>query len=142
MKPIQRNLREYKYITIWTEEDDDILISSYQPKLKVDIDIAKELVASRLDYSGGKPKFTLIDFTNVGSATKEAREYMNDPNGGLKGVLAGAFLANNAVATLFINLFLKINKPAIPARFFTKKEDAINWLQSIKSKIEISSLNM
>jgi hypothetical protein len=134
MKPIQRNLKEYKYITIWTEDDDDILISSYQPKLKVDIDIARELVASRLDYSNGKPKFTLIDFTNIGTATKEARGYMNDPNGGLKGVLGGAFLANNAVATLFINLFLKINKPPIPARFFTKKEDALDWLQMVKSK--------
>jgi hypothetical protein len=133
MKPIQRNLKEYKYITIWIEDDDDILISSYQPRLKVDIEIARELVNSRLDYANGKPKYTLIDFTNVGSATKEARDFMNDTEGGLKGVLGGAFLANNAVATLFINLFLKINRPPVPARFFTNKEDALNWLKKIKS---------
>jgi hypothetical protein len=134
MKPIQRNLKEYKYITIWMEEDNDILISSYQPKLNVDIAIARELVSSRLEYANGKSKYTLIDFTNVGSATKEARDFMNSPDGGLKGVLGGAFLANNAVAALFINLFLKINKPPVPARFFTSKEDALTWLKKIKSE--------
>jgi hypothetical protein len=137
MKPIRRNVKQYEFITIWLEEEDDILISTYRPGLKVDIDIAHSLVNSRLDYAGGQPKFMLIDFTNVGTATREARLYMNDPNGGLKGVLAGAFLANNAVATLLINLFLKINKPSVPARFFTDKTDAINWLKRLKTEREI-----
>jgi hypothetical protein len=137
MKPIRRNVKQYEFITIWLEEDEDILISTYKPGLKVDINIAHSLVNSRLDYTGGQPKFMLIDFTNVGAATREARLYMNDPNGGLMGVLAGAFLANNAVATLFINLYLKINKPSVPARFFTNKADAIEWLKRLKMERKI-----
>jgi hypothetical protein len=74
----------------------------------------------------------LIDFSNLKSATKEARDYMNDPEGGLKGLVGGAFLSNSIVATVFINLYLKINKPVIPAKFFTKKAEALNWLNELR----------
>jgi hypothetical protein len=43
-------------------------------------------------------------------------------------------LSNNVVATLFINLYLKINNPVIPARFFTNREEAIKWLNRIKTE--------
>jgi len=135
MKVQQKNRKSYPYITVWTEEDqDDILISSYQPGLHVDINIARDLINSRLDYCQGKPMYVLIDFTNVKSVTKEAREYMNHPEGGLKGVLGGAFLSGNVVATLFVNLYLKLSAPVIPAKFFTKRADAITWLKELKEK--------
>jgi hypothetical protein len=130
---MQVNKKEYEYITIWTEEENDILISTYQPGLSVDLDIAMELVKCRLDYSQGKPMYLLIDFTNVKSVTKEARDYMNSPEGGLKGIIGGAFLSNNVVATVFINLYFRINKPTVPAKFFNNKEEAIIWLKKLKN---------
>lgn len=143
MKPIRKNLKEYQYITIWTEDDDDILLSIYrQSNLKMDIDVARSLIESRLDYSLGKPIYTLIDVTNVKSTTKEARDYMNSPDGGLRGILAGAFLSNNVVATLVINLFLKVNPPPIPAKFFTNKEEALKWLKRIKGEKENALLEL
>jgi hypothetical protein len=130
----RRNFKEYKTVSFWKEKDDDIVFFKYSPKLEMDIEIAKEIVRSRLEYTGGTPTYTLIDFTNVHLVTKEARDYMNDPAGGLKGILGGAFLSNNLVTTLFINLYLRINKPSVPAKFFTKKEEAVNWLNEIKNK--------
>ena len=129
---MQKNLKEYKYITIWTEDDEDILISSYKPHLEIDVEIARDLVRCRLDYSNQKSKYLLIDFTNVKSVTKEARDYMNSPEGGLKGILGGAFLSNNAVAAFFVNLYFKINKPSIPARFFSDRSEALDWLKKMK----------
>jgi hypothetical protein len=130
--------REYRYINVWSEDSDiDIIFGSYSPRLEIDIEIAKELVKNRIEFSDGVPSYALIDFSNVKSVTKEARDYMNDPEGGLKGVLGGAFLSNNVVATLFINLYLKINKPIVPAKFFTNKKDALEWLRTIRSKKSI-----
>ncbi|MFM9838606.1 MAG: hypothetical protein ACKVOQ_10105 [Cyclobacteriaceae bacterium] len=130
--------REYRYINVWSEDSDiDIIFGSYSPRLEIDIEIAKELVKNRIEFSDGVPAYALIDFSNVKSVTKEARDYMNDPEGGLKGVLGGAFLSNNVVATLFINLYLKINKPIVPAKFFTNKKDALEWLRTIRSKKSI-----
>jgi hypothetical protein len=106
----------------------------YSPYLEINIEIAKEIVNSRLDYSQKKSVYTLIDFTNVKSVTKEARDYMNSPDGGLKGILGGAFLSNSVVATLFINLYLKVSRPVVPARFFTDKEEAVKWLRKIKTE--------
>ena len=126
--------QQFKYTSFWKEAEDNILFWDYTPKIEIDISIAKELVKNRLEYSKGEPMYTLIDFTNVQSATKEARDYMNSPDGGLKGILGGAFLSNSIVSNVFINLYLKINKPSIPAKFFTKREDAISWLKDLKKR--------
>lgn len=128
----KRDYKEYKAVSFWKEKDDDIIFFKYAPQLEMSIEIAKDIVRSRLEYTNGKPTYTLIDFTNVQVVTKEARDYMNDPEGGLKGILGGAFLSNNLVTTLFINLYLRINKPTIPAKFFTKKDEAIDWLKELK----------
>ena len=127
------NNKKYKYITIWADDSyPDTIFGIYSPKLEIDIRIAKKLVDDRLDFTQGKPVYTLIDFTNVKSVTKEARDYMNSPEGGLRGLLGGAFLSNSVVATLFVNLYLKVNNPTIPAKLFTRKEEAIKWLTKIK----------
>ena len=130
----KRDYREYKYTFFWKEEEDDILFFKYSPNLEMDISIAREIVKDRLEYSKGKPTYTLIDGTNIKSATKETRDYMNSPEGGLKGILGGAFLSNSMVSTVVVNLFLKISKPSVPAKFFTKKEDALAWLKELKKK--------
>ena len=126
---------EYRHITVYTEDAyPDVVFGVYTPKLEINLDIARELIEDRLTFSKGNPVYTLIDFTNVKSVTKEARDFMNSPEGGLKGLLGGAFLSNNVVATLFINLFLKISRPSIPAKVFTNRGEALNWLQQIQAE--------
>jgi hypothetical protein len=125
--------KEYERISFWKIEN-DILLFKYAPKTEIDIDTAKQMVNDRLDYTSGKSIYALIDFTNVKSVTKEARDYMNSPTGGLRGIAGGAFLSNNVVATLFINLYLKVSNPSIPAKFFTSQRDALRWLQLIKTE--------
>ena len=129
----KRDIKEYRTTTFWKEEEEGIIFFKYSPKLEISIDVAKEIVANRLEYCDGKPNYTLIDFTNVKSVTKEARDYMNNPEGGLKGIMGGAFLSNNVVATLFVNLYLKVNNPTIPAKFFTDRSEALSWLKKIKT---------
>jgi hypothetical protein len=102
--------------------------------------VAKEIVESRLNYTKGRSVYTLIDFSNVKSVTKEARDYMNSPEGGLKGILGGAFLSNSVVATLFVNLYLKISNPSIPAKFFTSEKDALWWLMKTKNTMVVPVL--
>jgi hypothetical protein len=131
--------QEFRYATLSKFADhEDIMFAIYEPKLEINIEIAHELVENRMQFSENKHHYILIDFTNVKSVTKEARDFMNDPKGGLRGILGGAFLSNNVVATLFVNLYLKVNRPTTPARFFTSKADAMNWL--VKTKIDNAQL--
>jgi hypothetical protein len=130
----RNNYKEYEYSSYWTEDDNAILFLEYKPNLIIDLDAAKEIVRTRLEYTQGKSTYILIDFTNVKSVSKGARDYMNDTKGGLTGILGGAFLSNNMVGNLFINLYLNINKPSVPAKFFTNKNDALYWLNKIKTE--------
>src|SRR5258708_1088205 len=129
----KHNYKEYRTTSFWTEESGEIIFFKYAPKLEIHIEVAKEIVESRLHFTDGKSVYTLIDFSNVKSVTKEARDYMNSPEGGLKGILGGAFLSSSIVATLFVNLYLKVSNPSIPAKFFTSEEDAVGWLRKIKT---------
>src|SRR5258707_3896013 len=129
----KRNYKEYRTTSFWTEERADIVFFKYAPKLEINIEVAKEIVESRLHYTQGESVYTLIDFSNVKSVTKEARDYMNSPDGGLKGILGGAFLSNSVVATLLVNLYLTVSSPSIPANFFTNNEDALGWLKKIRT---------
>ena len=129
-----RDHKQYETASFWKEAEEDILFFKYSPRLEMTLDVAKEIVRSRLEYCGGASMYMVIDATNIKSATKEARDYMNSREGGLKGVLGGAFLSNNVVSTLAINLFLKVSNLPVPARFFTNKDDAIRWLRKIKAE--------
>ncbi|MEQ8363265.1 MAG: hypothetical protein RH948_10380 [Cyclobacteriaceae bacterium] len=100
----------------------------------MDLGKAKGIVQSRLEYSQGKPCYYLIDVTNLKSVTKEAREYMSDKNEGLSGVLGGAFISNKVLTTVIVNFFFNINKPSVPARFFTNRDDALIWLRKLKNQ--------
>ena len=123
---------ENDYVQIWIE--DGILFSNYKKQLVIDIGVAKQIVKDRMEFTEGKSYFILIDFTHLKSISKEARDYMNTPTGGLQGLLGGAFLSNNVVGTLFVNLYLKVSSPIIPSRFFTNKADSISWLKKIKEE--------
>jgi hypothetical protein len=127
--------KEFKTTSIWKAEgEEDIIFWNYSPALEMDITIARELVENRLQYTNGKSVYALIDVTNLKSTTKEARDFMNSKDGGLKGLLGGAFLSNSVVATLLVNLYIKVSNPTIPARFFTNREEALEWLKKIKAE--------
>jgi hypothetical protein len=128
----KRNHQQFKHTSFWKEEDDNILFWDYCPLTVIDIEIAKELVEDRLKYSEGKALYSIADVTNLKSVTKDAREYMSSPDGGLRGILGGAFLSNSIVNNMVVNLYLKMNKPSVPAKFFTKKEDAVTWVRGLK----------
>lgn len=114
------------------EISDQILFCSYKKNLILDINAAKSIVKDRLEFTEGKNYFILIDFNNLKSADKEAREYMNDPRYGLKGLLGGAFISQKTTASIFINLYLKINKPIIPTKFFSNREEGLAWLKELQ----------
>lgn len=129
----KRQLKIYRYTSIWKEDDDDDIICwEYSPNIVMDINVATELVQNRMEYTGGKNVYALVDVVNVKSITKEAREYMSHPETGSRGLLAGAFISNKPVTTMLTNLFLAINKPSVPVKFFTNKDEGLKWLKKIK----------
>ena len=116
------------------ELQDNLLIGTYKKGLKITLEIAKEVVKTRLEFIDYKPKLTLALNQGVMSMTKEARDYLASDEG-VRGVLAGAIVLDSPVGSFIGNFYLLVSKPKVPARIFTKKEDAIKWLSKFRETI-------
>jgi hypothetical protein len=114
-----------EYAQFWKEEG--ILYCTFSEKLDVDLHIAKACVRERINFSEGISYPCLIDMTNVRSVNKEAREYMAKEGSQL--IKAGALITKSSLARMIGNIFLAINKPAIPTKLFSEENAAIAWLK-------------
>jgi hypothetical protein len=110
---------------------DNIMYAEFYNSIIHDIQIAREIVEERIELFGDKSYLAVIDITNVKSATKDARKYMSCTKNGFNGIVAAAIISNKLVSMPIYNLFIKINKPEIPIKFFSNKKEAIRWLRNI-----------
>jgi hypothetical protein len=119
--------KKYPYVSCRTKSGSDIVFAEYETDLKVNLDIAKAIVTYRLEFTKNKQHYLVVDISNVKEVTAEAKEYMQHPEGGLKNILGAAFIANNPVAELLANIYVKTPMD-FEARFFRKKEEAVSWI--------------
>jgi hypothetical protein len=121
---------KYPFVKFSKEPEDDIIYVEYVKNLKVDLDVAKELVANRHDFTENKPYYLIIDVSNIKQITAEAKTYLQNPNTGLKNILGAAFIASNQVSALIANIFVKT--PNIISKFFSQKKEALLWIKELK----------
>jgi len=119
---------------VYLELHDDLLIGTYKKGLKINLEIAKEIVKARLEFTDHKPKLTLALNQGVVSMDKKARDYLSSDEG-VRGVIAGAIVLDSPVGSFLGNFYLSVSKPKVPARIFTKREDAIKWLSKFRKTI-------
>jgi len=115
--------------------ENDIVFVEFPHGLKIDLVKAKEMVASRLDLTQSKKHFVIIDISNVKEVSKEAKEFLQQSETGLKNILGAAFIASNPVATLIANIFIKAPKN-FKAKFFYNKKDAFDWICEHREKLK------
>jgi hypothetical protein len=116
---------ETTYIKIWKEGG--ILYSVFAEGLHIDIEIARKCVEARITFSRGISYPVFIDMKGIRSVTKEARDYLADEGSRL--IKGGALLVDSALTKMLGNIFLQINKPQVPLKLFTDKDEAREWLQ-------------
>jgi len=113
---------------------DDILYGVFFPGITINIDIAKEIVKTRLEYTDYVPYPMFIFDSGVVSMNKEARDYFSNKNGGMEGTIAAALLLKSVYSEFLGNFFLRITKPAMPTKVFSDEKKALEWLQQFKPK--------
>lgn len=82
---------------------------------------------------GGKKHPVLIDAGEFSSIDKEARMFSASIESNIF-TLADAIAYYNLAQKLLAEFYLKNNKPVVPTRVFSNKEDAIVWLKEIAQK--------
>lgn len=120
---------ETSYCTSWIEND--ILHHVYKPELIIDLAIAKDLVAHRLEITAGVNRPLFVDICNLVAIDGAARRYLAGPEA-IRHVSAGAIYLNNYLQFLAGSVYLKVDTPLVPSRLFIEKEKALQWLEKYK----------
>lgn len=94
----------------------------------------KELLGDLVGRKRVRIFVTTSDFTGLTpegrktAASLEANEY----------TIASAVLVNTLAKKLLFNAYLSINKPVVPTKGFTSKEEGIRWLMSMKDPSNVA----
>ncbi len=80
-------------------------------------------------FLNGKKAFILLELEGDAYTTKEARELAASPEHGTHhGAIA--FSSNKLAYKILGNMYIKINRPTAPTRFFNNRKEALHWLNS------------
>ncbi|MCD6066810.1 MAG: hypothetical protein K0S33_1636 [Bacteroidetes bacterium] len=79
----------------------------------------------------GKRMRVLMESAINTNFEKEAREFSAGEEG-QRYTLADAFIATSTAQSIFVNFYLKINRPPNPSKCFSDMDSAVQWLLSIK----------
>lgn len=118
---------ENDFVKLWIV--DGVMYGQYKPNVTIDLDAAKQIARDRLKLSNDKDYPSLVLISQVNNVTKEARDYFSTGDG-VKHMKKMALLTNSPIGRMVGNFYLTINKPTIPTKLFTSKEDALTWLKS------------
>jgi hypothetical protein len=107
---------------------DKILVGTYKKNLRINLEIAKEIVRTRLSFTGGKKMPSLILSQGVISMDRPAREYLASEEA-TQGLVASAIIVNSAFSSFLGNFFMKVNRTKMPVKIFYDISMAEKWLQ-------------
>lgn len=116
---------------VYYELQDDLLIATYKKDLKVNIDIAREIIKERHEFTSRKPVVVLVYNQGVVRMDKKAREYLSSGDG-IKGIIAAAIVVGSPFTSFMANFFVSVNKPKMPARVFSNTMEALKWLKRFR----------
>jgi hypothetical protein len=122
---------ERDFFELWIENG--IIFQTFKKDTVLNLDVSQQVVAERLKLSNHKPMPIFVDLVNVFYTDTKARKYMASKEA-VEYITAGAFLVDNEIMKLAGNIFIKIDKPYAPAKLFTDRDKAIEWLQAYKFK--------
>ena len=113
------------------ELQDDLLIGRFKKGLKITLDMAKEMIKARHEFTEYKPVVVLVYDQGVVSIDKKARDYLSSDEG-VRGFIAGAFVLDSPFDSFLGNFFLKVSKPKVPAKVFSRTDEAMKWLEKFR----------
>ncbi|EJL59496.1 DUF7793 family protein [Flavobacterium sp. CF136] len=123
---------ENDFIKFWIE--DNILYSQFKKPTDGTIENIKAIIDLRTKISDNKKQYWCYDFNGIKSYDKDARDYAE--KNGQEHLAACAAVLNSHISKFILNAFMTLKKPIVPLKGFTKKNEAVNWLNELKKKNE------
>jgi len=111
-------------VSLW---DNGILHTHTKAEMEINLPICEEIHQMALKITGGKPYPNLFTFTKYVLPDEESRNFMLLPKR-LALTCADAIVVTSLAQKIIGNFYLKINRPPIPTKLFSKQEEAEKWL--------------
>lgn len=121
---------ENDFMKFWIE--DGILYSQFKKPTIGSLENIKVIIDLRHEASAGEKQYWCYDFGGINSFDKESRDYAD--NNGQDYLHACAVILNSHITKFILNTFMRLKKPRVPLKGFTKKSEAVQWLNELKEK--------
>lgn len=89
---------------------------------------ARDFVHAMHSITGGTPHLLLVIAGKKSSIDKDGRSYLASDEA-MKDIKAMGAVINGATLRVIANMFLVVDKPVKPVRFFDNSKEAIEWLK-------------
>lgn len=118
--------------SITYEIKDGILFIERHIRTQYSLDIFKEHVAKRLEYTEGKSYPLIIFGKDISSIDKAARGFMAGEAS--EKILSRAFVLEKTQGKLQIQFFIETHTQSVPTKIFDDIESAIEWSKQFRKK--------
>ena len=109
---------------------DNLLIGTYKKGLHITLEVAHEIVRTRVSFMKGKKRIPAMIITKgIVDITKPARDYLSSVEA-TEGLLASAIIVEASFSNLMGNFFLRVHKTSMPVRIFYDSVRAEKWLKN------------
>ena len=129
---IKMNIKSYRFVTCYMEPDDNVLFYNFQENLNIDLALAQELVANRLQFTKDQKHYLIQQISNIFDINYEAIQYLKSTEQGLKNILGAAYITSGPVSKQLAEIFIEHPKK-FPAKIFDSEKEAIQWISDLKS---------
>lgn len=118
------------YVKMWIE--DGIIHTSYPENQVITLEIAKQIVADRIEYTEGLEYPGLADIRNLSKAEYPAMKYWASEES-YSCLSRLAVFSDKRLSKIFFNFWFKVDKPYKPTKYFTNRGSAYLFLKPIHS---------
>ena len=109
--------------------DNGILVATYKKQKLITLEMAREIVQTRLDFVGLEPRPVLVLNEGVIQLDKGARKWVASGDG-VVGISASAVIADHPGTFFIMALIFTIERPPMPARVYRSRDRAMAWLET------------
>jgi hypothetical protein len=114
--------------------EEDVLIVKMKPNIDIGESELTELFNLSNELADFKKRFVVIDTRENFNSNADIRTLYSDDNF-IKYRYADAFIVNSLPMRLLVNFYISFNKPKIPTKMFNNKENAFEWINSLKKEM-------
>lgn len=127
MKTINSDIAEITF-----NEIDSVLSIKIMADIEIDLEKVKKHFELINKITGNKKYIAIVDGANYFHIKDDALRYMASPQA-TRNRIATAFYSHNLANRLSILCLKLYSPPSTPLQYFSRKENAIDWIQQIKA---------